>query len=171
MRAHIIRKDSTKRTSKAGRIVITILLIITFFALAVCIWTTAENYKEEQIYNDVLKDFENVCDYVECNIQAYETLSAYEISQFDGTSAISDIKAYGEYQDERTIVYSRAKEGRVMQLTENVIAKYTYYSNDTYFFTITYSQEPVFNIKSAKEEKNITEHLQISLHRGRVKVD
>lgn len=116
---------STHKEKKCSRKLIVILLVITFFVLIIRTIAFVKEKKEKQLYNDALKNFESVCNYVVNNEQAFKTLSSYEISIFDETVGYSDIKIFGEHQQDRNTVFSCVQEGRVVQGNENVIAEYT----------------------------------------------
>lgn len=158
---------STHKEKKCSRKLIVILLVITFFVLIIRTIAFVKEKKEKQLYNDALKNFESVCNYVVNNEQAFKTLSSYEISIFDETVGYSDIKIFGEHQQDRNTVFSCVQEGRVAQGNENVIAEYTVYSLDPYFIKIKYCSEPIFDVVHTETKQNINENTQIALYKKR----
>lgn len=135
---------STHKEKKCSRKLIVILLVITFFVLIIRTIAFVKEKKEKQLYNDALKNFESVCNYVVNNEQAFKTLSSYEIS-----------------------IFSCVQEGRVVQGNENVIAEYTVYSLDSYFIKIKYCSEPIFDVVHTETKQNISESTQIALYKKR----
>lgn len=170
MSFHITRKEKSETKGKSGgRKLINVLLIITLFVIIIRIITFIGEYKEKQLYNNVLKEFDRVCNYVINNRQAFETLSEYEISVFDESSVYSEIKVFGEYQEERDIVFSCAKEGCVRMGKEVAVTEYLVYSLDRHFIRINCTSEPVYNIVDTETCRNISPHISISLHEERVR--
>lgn len=82
------------------------LVIVAVLALLVTLGLLKEHFDDIEDYNNALKDFNEICEYVKENEEHYITISEHEMSKLTEETQYILLERQGEYQDDRDIVCS-----------------------------------------------------------------
>ena len=143
-----------------------ITLIITLaLALLVALGLLKEHFDDIEYYNEALKDFNEICEYVKENEEHYITISEYEMSKLNDEMQYLLLERQGEYQESRDIVFYwfYVATAYISTITGEEIVQYGAQANPCYSISVIYSDDISAGITEDDTTRIISDDIFVSL--------